>query len=201
MSPGREQQLTFAFTGALAMLSPDQIYARASQKLLETLREDRRIERKPIGIHPDELAKNFSMWANTKPDGGIVVVGIEDDGTVLAGGASVTVDAINRLEAAAYTHCPEAQVESKRIAAFRENDTEDYLLVFRIFYNPHKVIKTVSGEAYIRIADKKIKLKPDQVYHLATDRGAIDVEQELTELDYPDDVDWNACLLYTSRCV
>jgi ATP-dependent DNA helicase RecG len=190
------QQLSFDFTDTLALLSPDQIYARASQKLLETLKEDRRIERKAIGIHAEELAKYFSMWANTKPDGGVVVVGIEDDGSVHAGGVSISMDAVNRLEGSAYTHCPEAQIESKRISAIREDGTEDFLLVFRAYYNPHKVIKTISGEAFVRIADQKIKLKPDEVYHLSTDRGQIDVEQELTDLMYPDDLDWDAVTQY-----
>ncbi len=192
------QQLVLGFTGPLALLSPDQIYARASQKLFESLKEDRRIERKPIGIHAEELAKYFSMWANTKPDGGIVVVGIQDDGAISSGGSSVSTDSVNRLEAAGYTYCPEAQVESKRISAFRDDGTEDFLLVFRIPYNPHKVIKTVSGESYIRIADQKIKLKPDQVYHLSTDRGQIDVEQELTDLQYPNDLDWDAVTQYVN---
>lgn len=192
------QQLILGFTGPLAILSPDQIYARASQKLFESLREDRRIERKPANIHAEELAKYFSMWANTKPDGGIVVVGIQDDGSVSSGGASLSIEAVNRLEGAGYTYCPEAQIESKRISAFREDGTEDFLLVFRVPYNPHKVIKTVSGESYIRIADQKIKLKPDQVYHLSTDRGQIDVEQELTDVQYPNDLDWNALTLYVN---
>ena len=65
-------------------------------------------------------------------------------------------------------------------------------------YDPHRVIKTVSGEAYIRIADKKIKLKPDEIYHLSTDRGQIDVEQESLDLAYPDDLDWAALTQYVN---
>ena len=138
------------------------------------------------------------MWANTKPDGGVIVVGIQDNGVVSRGGTSVSTEAINRLEAAGYTYCPEARIESKRISAFREDGTEDFLLVFRVPYDPHRVIKTVSGEAYIRIADKKIKLKPDEIYHLSTDRGQIDVEQESLDIAYPDDLDLAALTQYVN---
>jgi ATP-dependent DNA helicase RecG len=196
--PDLSQQLSLAFKEPLALMSPDQIFARASQKLFESLKEDRRIERKPIGIHAEELAKYFSMWANTKPDGGVIVVGIDDDGLVSKAGSSIAMEAVNRLEGAGYTYCPDARVESKRISAIGECGEEDFLLVFRIPYDPHKVIKTVSGEAYIRIADRKIKLKPDEVYHLSTDRGQIDVEQELLDISYPDDLDWNSVSQYAS---
>jgi len=194
--PDPSIQMSLAFKEPLALMSPDQIYARASQKLFESLNEDRRIERKPIGIHAEELAKYFSMWANTKPDGGVIVVGIQDDGTVSKAGASVSSECINRLEGAGYTYCPEARIESKRISAFGESGEEDFLLVFRVPYDPHRVVKTVSGEAYIRIADKKIKLKPDEVYHLSTDRGQIDVEQELIDLSYPEDLQFSALSQY-----
>jgi ATP-dependent DNA helicase RecG len=114
------------------------------------------------------------------------------------GGTSVSSEAINRLEAARYTHCPEARSESKRISAFRDDGTEDFLLVFRVQYDPHRVIKTVGGEAYIRIADKKVKLKPDDVYHLSTDRGQIDVEQELIDIPYSDELDAQALWQYVN---
>ena len=72
-------QLTLAFKEPLAILSPDQIYSQEpGGSFFKTLKEDRGIERKPIGIHAEELAKYISMWANTKPDGGVVVVGIQE---------------------------------------------------------------------------------------------------------------------------
>jgi ATP-dependent DNA helicase RecG len=192
------EQLKLTFTEPLALLTPDQIFSRASQKLFESLKEDRRIERKPIGIHAEELAKYISMWANTKPDGGVIVVGIQDDGQVSKAGVSISAEAVNRLEGAGYTYCPEARIESKRISAIGENGEEDFLLVFRIPYDPHKVIKTVSGDAYIRIADRKIKLKPDEVYHLSTDRGQIEVEQELIDSSCLDDLDSTALSQYVN---
>jgi ATP-dependent DNA helicase RecG len=174
----------------MALYSPDKIYHDATQHLFQQLKEDRRIERKPAGIQPGELAKYFSMWANTKPYGGVVVVGIEDDGTVKCGMNKGGMNVVNLLESAANTYCPEAYVESKRIGVITTKGDQDFVLVFRVQYSPHKVVKTVSGEAYIRIADQKHKLKPDDVFHLSTDRGQIDFEQEMTDLKYPSDFNW-----------
>ena len=56
------------------LLTPDEIYDRAEQ-LIPLLQEDRRIERKPGGIHKEPLGEYFSMWANTSPDGGLIALG------------------------------------------------------------------------------------------------------------------------------
>jgi ATP-dependent DNA helicase RecG len=105
-------QTTFRFDLPPALLTPDEIYERASIELFERLKEDRRIERKPASIRCDELGKYLSMWANTKPSGGVIVVGMEDDGKVKRGLISISVEAVNRLESTGHAYCPEASLES-----------------------------------------------------------------------------------------
>lgn len=74
-----ETQLGLGFEPT-ALMSVDEIYQRATTELLMKLQEDRRIERKPAGIHAEHLGSiYFPMWANT-PEGGLIVVGIEGDG-------------------------------------------------------------------------------------------------------------------------
>lgn len=77
-----DHQLPLVFEGPLALLTVEEIYDRASVDLFHRLKEDRRIERKPTGIHSQSLGEYFSMWANTAPDGGLVVIGMEDGGAV-----------------------------------------------------------------------------------------------------------------------
>jgi ATP-dependent DNA helicase RecG len=191
-------QLTFRFDKPPALLTPDEIYEIASLEIFERLKEDRRIERKPANIRCDELGKYLSMWANTKPSGGVIVVGMEDDGKVKKGLISVSVEAVNRLESAGHAYCPEASVESKRVGVVNAAGKQDFLLVFRVRYSPHKVIKTVSGDTFIRIGDEKIKLKPEAVLHLSTDRGQVDLEQELTTLKFPNDLNFEALKQYVA---
>jgi ATP-dependent DNA helicase RecG len=75
----KDPQLAFNFDGPTALMTVEEIYDHASVELFRRLREDRRIERKLAGIHSDFLGEYFSMWANTAPDGGLIVIGMEDD--------------------------------------------------------------------------------------------------------------------------
>src|ERR1035438_59912 len=139
MSSG--MQLPLIFEGPPALISVEDIYDHASVDLFQRLKEDRRIERKPAGIHPPQVGEYFSMWANTVPDGGLIVVGMENDGSV-RGCTQLSQKELNRLEKTGMEYCPDARFDSKRIEA----GANDYMLVFRVYYRPDKVAKTVSGD-------------------------------------------------------
>jgi len=74
-----EAQLPLTFEQA-AVLSVDQLWNQATSDLLKVAKEDRRVERKPAGIHAAELSTYFSMWANTATEGGLIAVGIANNG-------------------------------------------------------------------------------------------------------------------------
>jgi ATP-dependent DNA helicase RecG len=63
-------------------LSIPEIFDTVDQHLLNALFEDRRLEHKPPSIHCKELGEYISMWANSGPDGGLIVIGIEDGGVM-----------------------------------------------------------------------------------------------------------------------
>ena len=113
---GTDSQLCLVFEGPLALLTVEEIYERASTDLFQKLNEDRRIERKPAGIHSNHLGEYFSMWANTAPDGGLVVIGMEDGGAA-SGCSQLAQKGINRLERTGMEYCPDARFDSKRIQA------------------------------------------------------------------------------------
>ena len=73
-------QLNLRFDIPLALITPDEIYQNA-EAFIELLKEDRRFERKSPKTSPRSLGEYFSMWANTLPDGGLIALGIEDNGT------------------------------------------------------------------------------------------------------------------------
>src|SRR5579863_4996418 len=158
----------------LPLLTVDEIYERASAELLRQIgKEDRRFERKPSGIHAPVLAEYFSMWANTGPDGGIIIIGMEDDFSV-SGCRSRSTDEMNRLEGIRVEYCPDSRSESKRIPAINDLDgQQDYLLIIRVFYRPDKVVKTGSGNAFWRIADKRKRLTDEEIRELQIDKGEI----------------------------
>lgn len=127
-----DSQLAFNFP-VLALMTVDEIYLRANQALLEQLSEDRRLERKPVGVHSNALGPYFSMWANTAPEGGLIVVGMQDDG-VFSGVSSAGMSKLNDLERAGYIYCPDARYESKRVPVTNALGSEDFVLLIRVFY-------------------------------------------------------------------
>lgn len=189
MASDNIQQLPLNFSGPRALLTVDEIYDNASVRLLQSLgAEDRRIERKPATIHTDFLGEYFSMWANTAPDGGIIVVGMQDNGSV-SGCVGLTVKQMNRLEATRIEYCPDSRSESKRIDAANMNGEADYLLLFRIYYRPDKVVRTSSGKAYTRVADRKKELSEEEIRELQIDKGEVDFELEHCGFQYPQEFD------------
>jgi ATP-dependent DNA helicase RecG len=135
------KQLTLSFPKHSALLSPDEIYEAVDQVLLVRLGEDRRLERKPPGIHGKDLGDYFSMWANTPPEGGIIVVGMEDKGE-FTGCHKLSDNQLNALEKACYTYAPDARVESKRISIIATDGLASYVIVFRVSYREDKVVHT-----------------------------------------------------------
>ena len=173
---------------ALQLMTPDEIYARADQDLLYKLREDRRIERKPPGFQLRPLGEYFSMWANTRPDGGLILVGVEDDGTP-TGCSGLSQDRLNELEKAGFTYCPDAKHQSRRIALITSTGQPDFAVLFRVYYRADKVATTVWGEAFTRLGSSKQKLTSENIRELQIDKKQIDLEMEPALFDYPSDFD------------
>ena len=110
------------------------------------------------------------MWANTAPDGGSIVLGMEDDGAV-SGCQKLSVNQINRLDSTRMEYCPDSRSDSKRLEAVGVGDNPDWLLVVRVFYRADKVVRTSSGNAYWRIADKKKRLSEEEIRELQIEKG------------------------------
>lgn len=189
------EQLTFRFTkliddpfspAALALLTVDDIYGAANHDLLEVLGEDRRLERKTAGTgtHGQVLGEYLSMWANTQPDGGLLVIGQENDGT-FSGCQKLSGERLNDIEGAVF-HCPNARVESKRVPVELANGTPDFVVLIRVFYNARMVVKDVKGRAFWRVSDKKLQMTDVQITELAAAKGEVDLEREPVAIDYPD---------------
>jgi ATP-dependent DNA helicase RecG len=182
-------QLKLTFSKASILLSPDEIYEALDGELLGKVSEDRRLERKPPGIHGEVLGDYFSMWANTPPDGGLIIVGIGDNG-VLSGCHKLPTKHLNALDKAAHTYCPLARVQTKQVKVIAADGSDGFVFAMRVQYAEDKVVKTVKGEAFIRRGDQKHKLTHEEIHELAIDRRQLDIEKEpVPELTFPDDFD------------
>lgn len=163
-----------------ALLSVDAIFVNPTKELLRVLKEDRRIERKPVSIMKShELADYFSMWANTGAEGGLIAIGISNEGQAL-GCASIEVEHINKLEQEAHNQCPDARYRLQRVPVARDKDgAADFIILIRVFWNPTKVVFTTRSEAFSRIGESKHKLTHDEITELQNEKGEVSVEQEL----------------------
>jgi ATP-dependent DNA helicase RecG len=187
MAKQRQQYLPY-YDSPEALLTPEEIYSGATAALLSRLCEDVRIERKSARVGGETVGIYLSMWANTQPDGGVLVVGQNDDGT-FEGCSSLNQRAINRIETAGYAHCPDAHFQSKRVGVTNRDGDSDFVLVFRVHYNSRIVVKTTKGEAYIRRGDEKHRLSAEEIRELAHEKGQVSFEEEPVSLRYPDDFD------------
>ena len=128
------------------------------------------------------------MWANTQPHGGLIVIGVENDGTV-SGCLSVGTDKNLEFEQAGSLQCHDARFDTSRIKAKRADGSADFLLLLRVYYRPDKLVETVRSEAFIRSGKSKRQLSEDEKREIQISKGQIEYEKEPVLLKYPQDFD------------
>lgn len=184
-------QLTFDFNTPLESLpqlwTPDDIYDSADQAVIERFGEDSRVERKRAEVSQKDLADYLSMWANTQPSGGIVFIGVGNNGELL-GCKNTAANHLNELETARRL-CPDAKHEFKRIKIVNTRGEEDFIVLLRVYYRDDKLVETASGEAFVREGDEKRRLTETEKREVRLNKGELDVESERVPLRFPHDFD------------
>jgi ATP-dependent DNA helicase RecG len=176
----------------IPLLTPKEIFDSCDESLLRQFHEDSRLEKKPSTIHPKELGEYFSMWANTQPNGGIIVVGINKDKT-FEGCTQLSSNRLNKIEQTPDTYCPDAEYKIKRISIKRDKDNnEDFIIVFWVNYHRTRLIATTDGRVFVRIGSSKKEVKGEALSHLRAEKGEISFERESCNLPYPQDFDTRA---------
>ena len=110
------------------------------------------------------------MWANTTPDGGLLALGMEDDGS-FSGCSRLSHGELNEREKAAFTFCPDSRTDSNRITVTNKQGQNDFIILFRTYYREDKLACDVFGNAYTRVGDAKHKLTPEEMHELKLDKG------------------------------
>lgn len=167
--------------------TPDQIYDALSMATLENFKEDRRIERKSNKVQPRALAEYLSMWSNTQPRGGIILVGIANDGS-LEGCKSLGIEGKNNLEKLTRL-CEDAHWACKEVEIVNSRGEPDFILAYRVQYRPDKLVLTSGDEAFIREGDDKLNISETMKRELRISKGEIHYELEACTLQYPQDFD------------
>ena len=199
----RKQPSQTMFTFQPASLSvpgtwtADDIYDNASGDVIRQFGEDQRIERKPARFDPRQLGDYFSIYANRPPHGGVIFVGVSDNGDI-EGCAKLDKKRLDDLEQAGRVYCPDARYDSKRVPIYTEAGKADFVLAIRIAYRSDKLVETTRGDAYTRIGSSKKKLSELEKREIRISKREIDFESEDAPLTWPEDFDVDLIGQFTS---
>jgi ATP-dependent DNA helicase RecG len=167
--------------------TPDDIYGAADQRILTQFGEDHRVERKRAAIKKRDLAEYVSMWANTQPLGGVVFIGVADDGAVI-GCKGTDGNHISDLRSVR-EYCSDARLEFKDVPITNHNGEPDYIVAMRVHYREDKLVETSWNEAFIREGKDKRRLTEAEKREIRLQKGELDVESERVTLSFPNDFD------------
>lgn len=185
------RQLDFDFNAPLLSIpelwTPDDIYDHLTQQMVEKFKEDSRIERKRATVTQKDLADNLSMWANTQPTGGLIFIGVDDDGKI-SGCKKVGTEHLNEIEAVRRL-CSDARFDMRRIDVITSKGVDDFVIAVRVFYREDKLVETAEGNAFVREGDQKRRLTETEKREIRLNKGELDVESERVNAEFPKDFD------------
>jgi ATP-dependent DNA helicase RecG len=167
--------------------TPDDIYDNCDVDTIRTFSEDRRVERKRVEVSQRDFAAYLCMWANTQPHGGVIFVGVDNEGKV-RGCLNSSTDHLNEFETARRL-CPDARYELKRVPVVDEKGNDNFVIAVRVQHRTDKLVEMTDGTAFIREGDEKRVLSELEKREIRLNRGELDAETERVPLKYPDDFD------------
>ncbi len=134
--------------------------------------EQQTLERKSARIHPRDLANTLIAFANA--DGGRLLIGVEDDGSISGVDPTAQREQIDALVRAVYEYCtPSIQSDSK-LYPFHGT----HVLVIDIPPSP-RVHNHTNGRVFLRVLDRDQPLNADETMRVAFAKGQASYESQL----------------------
>lgn len=124
---------------AARLWTPDDIYDSISAAVVERFREDVRVERKSSKAEAKDVAEYLSVFANTQPSGGVVFIGVENDGRI-SGCKSISHERVQSYYKIG-NYCDDARYEIKKSPVQNSSGEGDYILCIRVFYRSDKLVE------------------------------------------------------------
>ena len=152
-------------------------------------RENQYFDRKSARIKPNEVARHLVAFSNA--NGGILAVGIEDDGTI-TGFNYDKANSINDFLYVPFSCCQgnlNVETEIKEVNGIQ-------ILLFFIDSVENNVIKTSDNRVYLRIGDKSKLLTHNEITQLEYDKGDRSFEDLIIKDSSFDDIDTELLLKY-----
>ena len=162
---------------------------------LKTRKEDQTYDRKSARIQARSLINHIVAMANA--DGGIIAVGIEDDGTIT--GIDDYTENVNEIMRIPYDFCiPSVKVDFSTIECTDNNGDPNHLLLLRIPQSP-QIHATNQDEVYYRAGDKSKKLNFQERLALMYAKGETFYEDEPVAYSSIEDIDMDAVSDYCRK--
>ncbi len=163
---------------------------------LTTEEEGQYLDRKSARIKPSDIARHLVAFANA--NGGVLVIGIEDDGTITGFNNNFS-KSINDFLEVPFSLCKGKINVTHEIRKIVINSKEDSILLLFIEPNDNSVIKTIDDKVYLRVGDKSKLLNHEQVTQLEYDKGERIFEDIIVEDSSIDDVDLELLKKYKDK--
>lgn len=159
---------------------------------LQTMTESQFFDRKSARLTAKDFSHQLSAFANAS--GGLVVIGIEDDGKI----TGVTEDKENAFRQAAFDNLqvpPEYKIEV--IPCVMNSGETGNIMLFHIAPSANEIIKLKNGDAYLRVGDSSRKLNAEMLAALEYSKGIRSYESRIVDDATIDDLDKELIEQYT----
>ena len=159
---------------------------------LQTMTESQFFDRKSARLTPKDFSHQLSAFANAS--GGLVVIGIEDDGKI----TGVSEDKENSFRQAAFDNLqvpPEYKIEV--IPCVMSSGENGNIMLFHIAPSANEIIKLKNGDAYLRVGDSSRKLNAEMLAALEYSKGIRSYESRIVDDATIDDLDSDLIEQYT----
>ena len=158
--------------------------------------EGQYLDRKSARIRPIDIARHIVAFANA--NGGVLVIGIEDDGQI-TGFHNNDSRSINDFLEIPYSSCKGRIKIEHEIRKVTVNSKKDSILLLFIEPSDNAVIKTSDDKVYLRVGDKSKLLNHEQVTQLEYDKGERVFEDIVVEDSSMEDVDLQLLQQYKEK--
>ncbi|QIW14956.1 ATP-dependent DNA helicase RecG [Pasteurellaceae bacterium RH1A] len=151
-------------------------------------KENQFFDRKSARIKPRDILKHLVAFANA--NGGVLVIGIEDNGDISGFGINGAhpLEAFKEIALVELRKTPIIAIYEE-IAVINKQQQADKILVISINVSTDRIIESYDGRVYLRQADKSIELNYEQITQLSYDRGQRFFEDEVLEDATFEDID------------
>ena len=152
-------------------------------------------DRKSARIDAKTLAIHLIAFANA--DGGMIAVGVEDDGTIT--GIDGHSEHINELLRAPFDFCkPSVRVETERLSCVNRDGTPDHILLIEVLQS-NDLHANQADEVFFRVGDKSKKLNFEERLQLMYAKGTRYFEDTPVPDAAMEDIDIGFVKAYTEK--